>query len=279
MIKYVYIFICMFVLATPSLAKDIVFGVDTSFPPMESVDSSQHIVGFGPDLIVAAGKAAGFTPIFRDVAWNDVFTALENKKVDAVLASVTITESRKRKMDFSDPYFTSYQAVIVPKGADVTSVDDLAGKRIGAMEASTSYDVCKELARHESAVAKPFPHPTAAIAALKEGTLDAVLVDAPAAFGLVFDHQTYSQLFKLGFLVPTEKPEPFGIAVRKGDAETLELINKGLAAVRSSGEYQQIYDKWLAQVPSKPESKSFFQIPWLSLNTPRGTFESKSAGI
>jgi polar amino acid transport system substrate-binding protein len=264
MLKHLYIFICVFIFAVPAEAKYIVFGVDTTYPPMESVDTAHHVIGFGPDLITAAGKAAGFTPIFRESSWDDLFTELENKKVDAVLASVTITESRKRKMDFSEPYFTSYQAVIVRKDAQISSVDDLAGKRIGALESSTSYDVCKEIARHESAMAKPFPHPTAAIASLKDGSLDAAIIDAPAAFGLVLDHRTYSQILKLGFLVPTKNPEPFGIAVRKGDTETLELINKGLAAVRNNGEYQKIYDKWLAQVPSKPESKGFFQIPWLS---------------
>lgn len=263
MLHYVYIFICIFVFASPVMAKEIIFGVDTNYPPMESIDANQRIIGFGPDLIMAAGKAAGFTPVFRDVAWTGIFSALENKEIDAVLASVTITEPRKRKMDFSDTYFKSYQAVIVKNEAKTSSLDDLAEKRIGALEASISYDVCKEIARHEGAVAKPFPHPTAAVAAVEEGLLDAAIIDAPAAFGLVLDHQRYSQTLKLGFLIPTENPESFGVAVRKGDVETLKLINSGLAAVKSSGEYQKIYDKWLAKVPSKPESKSFFKLPWL----------------
>lgn len=265
MFRYMHLVFCaLIVLATPAQAKELVFAVDTSFPPMESMGPDDAIVGFGPDVILAAGKAAGFTPVFRNTPWDDLFTGLENRQFDAVLASVTITPDREKRMDFSTPYFESYQAVIVKNTSAATSLKDLAWKKVGAHGTSTSYDACKEIARLHDAFAKAYPHPTAAIAALESGELDAVVIDAPAAFGFALDHEKYSQTMKLGFLIPSADPEPFGIAVRKGDKEALELINKGIAAIKASGEYQKIYDKWLAHVPAKPGSNSFFRLPWTS---------------
>lgn len=264
MTRYILFLFLMVGLSFPAQAKELIFGVDTSFPPMETVGEDQKIVGFGPDVVIAAGKAAGFTPVFQDIPWDELFDRLEKRQIDAVLASVTITEGRKKKMDFSDPYYHSYQAVLVRKGSEISSLDDLAGKKVGAHGSTISYDACKETARLYNAVARPYPHPTAAIAALKDGHLDAVIVDAPAAFGFALDNDLYSKEIKLGFLMPTADPESFGIVVRKGNSETLALINKGLAEIKENGEYQKIYDKWLARIPAKPKSTSFFRIPWLS---------------
>ncbi|MBU1233815.1 MAG: transporter substrate-binding domain-containing protein, partial [Proteobacteria bacterium] len=94
--------------------KTIVFAVDATWPPMEFVDSDKQLVGYSIDYMTAAAKAAGFTAVFKNVAWDGIFAGLAAGKYDAVCSSVSITEKRQKAMDFSIPYFMVRQALIVP---------------------------------------------------------------------------------------------------------------------------------------------------------------------
>jgi polar amino acid transport system substrate-binding protein len=98
----------------PALAETtIVFATDATWPPMEFVDAQKQVVGYAMDFMIAAGKEAGFKPVFKNTAWDGIFAGLAAKKYDAIVSSVSITEERKKAMDFSEPYFTVRQALIV----------------------------------------------------------------------------------------------------------------------------------------------------------------------
>jgi len=134
--------LAILVLGVMSCAKKeptkITIATDATWPPMEMVDTNKNIVGFDIDLMNAAAKAGGFTVEFKNTAWDGIFAGLENGKYDAVMSSVTITDERKKTMDFSLPYINAGQILVVKNETQgVTKLDDLKGKTVGAQIGTT----------------------------------------------------------------------------------------------------------------------------------------------
>ncbi len=233
--------VALLFLSNVAVAKTIVFASDATWPPMEMVDANKDIVGFCPDLVKAIAKAAGFTAVIKNTAWDGIFAGLSSGKYDAIASSVSITDKRKKAMDFSDPYFEVKQGVVTRKGAPIKTIDDLRGKKIGAQIGTTGYFSAKKIkdARPES-----YDEVGLAIENLNNGRIDAVICDDAVAVGYALQNPNYSKTLSLAFLIVPDAPEYLGIAVKKGDKENIDLINKGLKAVRASGEYDTIYTKW-----------------------------------
>ena len=239
--KFVLVLLALCCLAGNASAKDVVFAVDATYPPMEMVDANKNVVGFCPELVMAIGKAAGFTPVLKNTAWDGIFAGLSAGKYDAIASSVSITPERQQTMDFSDPYFEVQQGVVLPKDSTVTTLAELAGKKVASQMGTTGYFVCKKI---EGAEAKPYDEIGLAVEDLYNGRVDAVIADAPVASDYALQNEQYSKKLTLAFMVPSETPEYLGFAVNKGNTEIAELINKGLAAIKANGEYDAIYAKW-----------------------------------
>jgi len=227
--------------ATSAMAKELVFAVDATYPPMEMVDANKQIIGFGPDIVRAIGKAAGFTPVLKNTAWDGIFAGLAAGKYDAIASSVSITDERKQSMDFSDPYFEVQQGVVTAQGAGIASLKDLAGKTIASQMGTTGYFVAKKI---EKATAKSYDEIGLAMEDLYNGRIDAVIADTPVASDYALQHPQYSKKLTLAFTIASDTPEYLGIAVKKGNTEVLKMINDGLRKIKASGEYDAIYAKW-----------------------------------
>jgi polar amino acid transport system substrate-binding protein len=120
-------------------------------------------------------------------------------------------------------------------------VADLAGKTIASQIGTTGYFVCKKI---EGTNAKSYDEIGLAVEDLYNGRLDAVIADDTVASNYALQHEQYSKKLTLAFLIESDTPEYLGIAVNKGNADVVELINKGLAAIKANGEYDKIYAKW-----------------------------------
>ena len=84
----------------------ITVATDATWPPMEMVDTNKNIVGFDIDFLTAVAKEAGFNVEFKNTAWDGIFAGIAAGKYDAIISSVTITDERKKTMDFSLPYLS-----------------------------------------------------------------------------------------------------------------------------------------------------------------------------
>lgn len=221
--------------------RTITFASDCTWPPMEMMSEQKECIGFGPDLVNAMAAAGGFTAVIQNTAWDGIFAGLAMGRYDAISSSVSITEERKATMDFSDPYFEVKQGVVVREGSDIKSEADLVGKTLGAQIGTTGYFAAMRIAGDK---AKSYDEVGLAIVDLANGRIDAVLCDDAVAADYALTNPDYADKLALAFLIEPDEPEYLGFAVKKGDTETLELINKALAAVRASGEYDAIYNKW-----------------------------------
>jgi len=222
--------------------EPLTVGSDIPYPPFEQGKSGEY-TGFDIELMEAIGEKIGRTPEFQDTSFETIFRDVQQGKFEAVISAATITEEREKAVDFSNPYYLSEQAVLVKEGSDVESLEDLEGKTVAVQQGTTGQELAKE--ELGGSEVRPYPEGPDAVNALKAGTVEGVIIDAPVAQNAV----EKSGGVEIAEKVPTE--EEYGIAVAQGETELLEEINKGLEEVLEDGTYKTIYEKWFKLEPPK----------------------------
>lgn len=219
----------------------ITVATDATWPPMEYVNTNKQIVGFDIDLLNAAAAAGGFQVKFQNTAWDGIFAGLGNGDYDAVISSVTITDERKKVMDFSIPYINAGQVLIVPSSTTgVTSLADLRGKTVGAQIGTTG---AIEINKVSGVSLNTYDEIGLAIEDLANGRIAGVVCDSPTAANFVLQNDNYKGKLKIVGKPFTQ--EFYGVAVRKGNSRVLDMINKGLQVVINNGTEQALEAKWL----------------------------------
>jgi ABC-type amino acid transport substrate-binding protein len=221
-------------------SEPLTVGSDIPYPPFEQGKSGEY-TGFDIELMEAIGEKIGRTPEFQDTSFETIFRDVAQGKFEAVISAATITEEREKAVDFSNPYYLSEQAVLVKEGSDVKSLEDLEGKTVAVQQGTTGQELAKE--ELGGSEIRPFPEGPDAVNALKAGTVEGVIIDAPVAQNAV----EKSGGVEIAEKVPTE--EEYGIAVAQGESELLEEINTGLEEVLDDGTYKKIYEKWFKLEP------------------------------
>jgi polar amino acid transport system substrate-binding protein len=217
-------------------------GSDIPYPPFEQGKPGNY-TGFDIELIEAIGEKIGRKPEVQDTSFETIFRDVQQGKFDAAISAATITEEREKAVDFSNPYYLSEQALLVDEGSPFKELKELEGKTVGVQQGTTGQELAKE--EIGGAEIRPFPEGPDAVNALKSGTVEAVVIDAPVAENAV----EKSGGVEIAEKIPTE--EDYGIAVAQGETELLEEINKGLAEVEKDGTYTKIFEKWFHAPPPK----------------------------
>jgi ABC-type amino acid transport substrate-binding protein len=169
--------------------------------------------------------------------------SLQEKKVDIIIATMTITDERRKLVDFSDPYFLSGSLVLTSKSSTIRSLADLRGKTIGLLHGTVQVDDMEELAPTAERVG--FDTSDEAVAALKSGQTDAYTDDDMFVITLVHDD---AELKAVG---DPFKPRPLGIAVRKGETELLNWVNEQMSVLRNDGSFDLLWKKHFGEVDAK----------------------------
>jgi ABC-type transport system substrate-binding protein len=212
-------------------------GTEAAYPPFESKDEQGNFVGFDMDLMRAIGEAAGFKVEFIDTPFDGIFVALQSGQFDAVISAATITDERSKIVDFSDPYFDAGLSVIVKNDSTYKVVDDLKGKKIGVQLGTTGDMEATKL--FGDANVRRYDDVLLMFQALTAGDVDGCVNDLPVNQGYVTAHPEAN--FRIMETMLTS--EKYGIAINKDKPEVKAAINKGLAAVKASGKYDEIYKK------------------------------------
>src|SRR5262249_8753985 len=129
--------------------------------------------------IEAIGERMGREVEIQDTSFETIFRDVQQGKFDAAISAATITEEREKAVDFSNPYYLSEQAVLVKDGSPIASLEDLEGKTVGVQQGTTGQELAKE--ELGGAEVRPFPEGPDAVNALKSGTVEGVVIDAPVA--------------------------------------------------------------------------------------------------
>ena len=217
-------------------------GSDIPYPPFEQGKPGNY-TGFDIELIEAIGEKIGRKPEVQDTSFETIFRDVQQGKFDAAISAATITEEREKAVDFSNPYYLSEQALLVAEGSPFKELKELEGKTVGVLQGTTGQELAKE--EIGGAEIRPYPEGPDAVNALKSGTVEAVVIDAPVAQNAV----EKSGGVEIAEKIPTE--EQYGIAVAQGETELLEEINQGLKEVEEDGTYTKIFKKWFHFAPPK----------------------------
>jgi ABC-type amino acid transport substrate-binding protein len=222
--------------------ETLTVGSDIPYPPFEQGKAGSY-TGFDIELMEAIGEKIGRTPEFQDTSFETIFRDVAQGKFDAAISAATITEEREKAVDFSNPYYLSEQAVLVKEGSPIKSLEELEGKTVGVQQGTTGQELAKE--KIGGAEIRPYPEGPDAVNALKSGTVEGVVIDAPVAENAV----EKSGGIEIAEKIATE--EDYGIVVAQGNTELLEEINKGLEEVEKDGTYTKIFEKWFHAPPPK----------------------------
>ena len=167
---------------------------------------------------------------------------LSSDKGDFVAAGMTVTDDRKKNMDFTDTYYDAAQAIIVKKGSDIKTREDLAGKTAGVQEGTTGDLYCTDddgKSDVKVGTTKRYNKGADAVTDLLNGKIDAVVIDDFPA--IKFVSKNPDKLVKLDDALTVEK---YAIAVKKGNKELLDTINGVIKEMKSNGEIEKIADKY-----------------------------------
>jgi polar amino acid transport system substrate-binding protein len=232
----------------PPAAKVYMVGTDAAYAPFESQNEKGEIVGFTVDVLTAAAAKGGFEVKFVNTPWEGIFNALGQGDRDLLASSITITDERKQTMDFSSPYFDAVQLIAVKDNSKVQKFSDLKKLKVGVQTGTTGDEVVTKLLGKNSTNVKRFESTPLALKELESGGVDAVVADN----GVVIHYVANNTTAKFRTVADTSfAPEQYGFAVKKGNTELLEKINKGLADIKADGSYDQIYTKMFGAPPAK----------------------------
>ena len=231
----------------PVAAKVYVVGTDAAYAPFESQNEKGEIVGFDIDVVKAVAAKGGFEVKFVNTPWEGIFNALNQGDRDLLVSAVTITDERKQTMDFSNPYFDAQQLIAVKGDSKIAKLDDLKKLKVGVQTGTTGDEAITKLQGKDSANIKRFESTPLALKELEAGGVDAVVADN----GVVIHYVNNNAGSKFKTVADaTFKPEQYGLPVKKGNAELLVKLNKGLADIKTDGTYDKIYAQYFGAAPA-----------------------------
>ncbi len=232
-------------------ANELVMATEASFEPFESLDENGNFVGIDIEIAKSFAEKQGKKLTINNIEFDAILPAIQTGKADFAAAGMTVTEDRKQTVDFTDTYYSASQVVIVKKDstyASMTTKEEIEtalnknGIKIGCQSGTTgnSYivgDESMDFAGLKNATCTPYSTGYLACQSLKNGQIDAIIIDnEPAKLYL----KNYSDLMILPNVVLTE--EEYAMAVKKGNTELLEKLNAFIKEIKEDGTLKKIID-------------------------------------
>lgn len=229
-------------LGTGLAAQEVKIGIAAEpYPPFASLDSSGNWVGWEVEVIDAVCKAAELNCVITPVAWDGIIPSLTGGQIDAIMASMSITEERLKTIDFTDPYYNTPAVVVADKTADIdASPESLAGKVVG-VQVSTIHQAYAQEYFKDAAEIRLYQTQDEANQDLVAGRIDATQADSIAMADFVATEAGACCEIK-GSVAddPAILGLGVGAGVRKGDDALREALNKGIAAILADGTHDAI---------------------------------------
>ena len=216
---------------------------DVPYAPFEDFDKTSEtgFKGFDVDVISKIADQLGLKLKIKDSDFDALQSGLllNSGQCDLGASAMTITDERKKRLAFSDPYYDSKQSLLVPAGSDIKSIADLAGKTLGVQKGTTGEAYAQENVKGAKKIVSMKDDGTE-FQALKAGTVDALLQDLPVNLEHTKDGQ-YT------IVEQYDTDEHYGFAMKKDNTGLLDAVNEALQKMKDDGSYQQIYDTYFKQ--------------------------------
>ena len=218
-------------------AGKIVWGTNAEFMPFETKDRDGNVIGIDQEIAQKIADRLGVELQVEDMEFDSLPAALDSGKIDFIAAGYSKDAEREKSMDFSDPYFTAAQVVMVREDSDIKTKEDLVGKQLGVQNGTTgdvkvaSLIEGAEVARHSSLML--------AAQDLKNGKIDAVIGDNLPSMMIINNIEGLKILDDIKY-----EDEDYSVAVRKGQEGLLKEINAVLKEMIDNGEIDAAREKY-----------------------------------
>lgn len=227
--------------ANAMAADKLKMGIEAAYPPFNNKDASGQVVGFDKDIgdALCAKMKVECEVVTSD--WDGIIPALNAKKFDFLVSSLSITDERKQAVDFTDPYYSNKLQFIAPKNTEFkTDKDSLKGKTIGTQRATLAGTWLEDTYGDDIKV-NLYDTQENAYLDLTSGRVDGILADKYANYDWLKSDAGRNYEFKGD---PVNESDKIGIAVRKGDNDLRNKLNAALKEIVADGTYKKINDKY-----------------------------------
>lgn len=221
----------------------LIIGIDDAFAPMGFRDENNNIVGFDIDLAKAVGEQMDTKVVFQPIDWGSKETELQSGRIDLIWNGYTVTEERKQKVLFTEPYLANAQVIVTLKDSEINSLNDLAGKSVGLQAQSSASNALNnsEIASEIKDITE-FKTNVLALQDLDNGRIDAVVIDE-----VVIDYYMTLKPDTYKVLEESLAPELYAVGVKKGNNELLEKVQKAMDEIIKKGTAAEISEKWFGE--------------------------------
>ena len=233
-------------LALTAQAADLKVAIDPTYEPFTYKTADGKPTGFDVDIANAICAEMKRNCVFVEQVWDSMIPGLQARKYDVVVSSLSITEERKRVIDFSDRYYKTPSAIVVKKGTAYANPASLKGKRIGVLKGSTQEKWAMGELKPAGVTVVPYEAQDQVYLDIKAGRLDGTVADKVEVHG-GFLRKPEGKDY--GYVGPDQYEAKYygdgiGIGMRKGQKDLKDQINKAIKTIRSNGTYNQIAKKY-----------------------------------
>lgn len=223
--------------------ETLVIGIDDKFAPMGFRDENNEIVGFDIDYARAAAEEMGVDITFQPIDWKTKESELMSGRIDLIWNGYTITDERKEKVAFTEPYLENAQVVMTLADSKISSIVDLTDKNIGIQALSSALDAfnANDISKQVKSVAE-FGDNVMALTDLKTKRIDAVVID-----DVVANYYNTQENGTFKILDEALAPELYGVGVRKEDEQLLADLQAALDELNANGKAEEISVKWFGE--------------------------------
>ncbi len=228
-------------------AANLRVGIEASSKPFAYKTSDDKLAGFDVDIANAICAELKTKCSFIEQEWKGIIPGLLTRKYDAIISSMSITEERKKSVDFTSKYYQTPPRLIAKLSSKLAGTpESLAGKKVGVLQGSTQEAYANEIFKKAGANVVSYATQNEVFLDLKAGRLDATLVDSVQGQESFLATDTKKEYAFVGPVYKNERifGQGAGIAVRKGEAELRDRINVAIQTIRNNGTYKKIQDKY-----------------------------------
>ncbi|EMF45218.1 glutamine ABC transporter, periplasmic glutamine-binding protein (glnH) [Planococcus halocryophilus Or1] len=230
-------------------SKELNVAFEGTYPPFNFIDDNDEFQGFDVDISNEIAERLGVEANFIATKWDGLIGGLKADKFDIIISQMTVTEERKKSVDFTDPYVISGSVLITREDTDdITKLEDIKGKKVGVGGGTTFEEVANSV---DGAEVKLYKAVGDYIQDLTNKRLDVIINDQ-----LLISYNIKEKNLPIKISSDILNKDEIGMAVNKGNEDFIEKVNIALSEMKEDGTYDEIYKKWFGTEPLKTRSLS-----------------------
>lgn len=218
--------------------KTYTFATSADTPPFCFTEGGK-LTGFDIDLIETIAKDNNVKVEWKPMKFNGIIPAIQSKQVDGAISAMSITDKRKKVVDFTDPYFDSGLVLVVKKDSPIKSLDDLRGKTLVSKTGTSSAIKAKEFASQYGFKVKNLDEEPNLYMDVESGGSDALINDYPFVL-----YRLNTKSSKLKIVGGKLNADNYGVAITKNNKEVYDVFNNGIKKLKENGKYDELYKKY-----------------------------------